>query len=548
MKKSKQLSTDGFIPRSHSKDQNSRIINSQKGSFDIGNDLKTVVMQSNPAKKSTGYGSSYFGSLSKDEPIIDKPKKKLSRRQRRLMAQKMAHKPRRRLIFRIIKWLLIIILIAGLSFGAYTAYKIVSASNHVFQGNIIDILNNKPLKADENGRSNFLIFGTSEDDPGHEASYLTDSMMVVSVSQKNKDVYIFSVPRDFKVSYGMACLEGYRGKINSYYNCVNDVADDTAKDEASAEQDRLLAMQKLVGDVFGIDIQYSVHVNYTVLKDIVDAVGGIDVYIEGSMGEPGILDRNNDWRCNYECYYVKYDNGTHHLDGEHALYLALARGHEADINNRFSPTYGLSRSNPDREVNQQKILVALKEKAISSGTLANIGSVSYLIESLGNNLRTNIQMSEVGTILQIAQEIDTNNMVRIDMIEEGLINGNGNPSAGDFNYQYIQEYLSKTLSSNLVIKEEAPVVILNGTERAGFAQEKKNELVELGYSISYIGDAPAGVYEKTEIYQIGTENTGTAEALSKLFGAEISTKKLPITVNGNVRFVVILGDDLVAEQ
>ncbi len=548
MKKSKQLSTDGFIPRNHSKDQNSRIINSQKGSSDIGNDLKTVVMQSNPAKKSTGYGSSYFGSLSKDEPIIDKPKKKLSRRQRRLMAQKMANKPRRRLIFRIIKWLLIIILIAGLSFGAYTAYKIVSASNHVFQGNIIDILNNKPLKADKNGRSNFLIFGTAEDDPGHDSVYLTDSIMVVSVSQKNKDVYIFSVPRDLEVDYGGHCLSNrWRGKINEYYNCVNDVADDTENDAAAAEQERLLEMQKLVGDVFGMDIQYSVHVNYTVLKDIVDAVGGIDVYIEGSMGESGILDRNNDWRCNYECYYVKYDNGTHHLDGEHALYLALARGHEADINNRFSPTYGLSRSNPDREVNQQKILVALKEKAISSGTFANIGSVSYLIESLGNNLRTNIQMSEVGTILQIAQEIDTNNMVRIDMIEEGLINGYGNPSAGDFNYQYIQEYLAKTLSNNPVIKEEAPVVILNGTEKAGFAQEKKNELVELGYSISYIGDAPSGVYEKTRIYQIGTENTGTAEALSKLFGSEISTEKLPITVNGNVRFLVILGDDLVAE-
>lgn len=548
MKKSKQLSTDGFIPRNHSKDQNSRIINSQKGSSDIGNDLKTVVMQSNPAKKSTGYGSSYFGSLSKDEPIIDKPKKKLSRRQRRLMAQKMANKPRRRLIFRIIKWLLIIILIAGLSFGAYTAYKIVSASNHVFQGNIIDIFNNKPLKADKNGRSNFLIVGTSDDDAWHintnEGAELTDSIMVVSLSQETKDVYMFSVPRDLYVQYDDIGNNKTK-KINAYYSSVGE-AKDTQK-----EQYQLESTKNFIGSIFGIDIQYAVKVNYTVLKQVVDAVGGVDVYIEGSGGASGILDRQNDWRCNFECFYVKYDNGVHHLDGEHALYLALARG--AGVDNL--PTYGLPRSNFDREVNQQKILIAIRDKAMSTGLIYNLGSINSIIESVGNNLRTTINIGEISTLLRIASEVNNDNIKRISLTDELLVRDGVKidsedvviPSAGLYEYSEIQSFFAKTLSNNPVVKEEAPVVILNGTEKAGFAQEKKNELVELGYSISYIGDAPSGVYEKTRIYQIGTENTGTAEALSKLFGSEISTEKLPITVNGNVRFLVILGDDLVAE-
>ena len=84
-------------------------------------------------------------------------------------------------------------------------------------------------------------------------------------------------------------------------------------------------------------------------EKIIDAVGGVDIDIQGSNGAPGVLDRNFDWRCNYKCYMVKYDNGVHHLDGERALFLAMARG-------SVEPTYGLGNSNFDREKNQQKII------------------------------------------------------------------------------------------------------------------------------------------------------------------------------------------------
>lgn len=78
--------------------------------------------------------------------------------------------------------------------------------------------------------------------------------------------------------------------------------------------------------------------------------------------------------CPPNGHFIEYKNGLTQLDAEHALYLAMARG---DI----EPTYGLGNSNFDREKNQQKIIVAIKEKAMSTGTITNVGKVSGIIDA-----------------------------------------------------------------------------------------------------------------------------------------------------------------------
>ena len=54
------------------------------------------------------------------------------------------------------------------------AYMLLSHSTAVFKGNPMDILISSELKKDENGQTNFLIFGTSEDAKGHGGQELTD--------------------------------------------------------------------------------------------------------------------------------------------------------------------------------------------------------------------------------------------------------------------------------------------------------------------------------------------------------------------------------------
>jgi LCP family protein required for cell wall assembly len=467
-----------------------------------------------------------------EEPIKNK---KYNRRQLR-QSHKNAKKPRS-LVHRIIKWVIILIIVGILSVGGYLAYKFISAGNNIFNGNILNIIKSTPLKEDSNGRSNFLILGTSEDDPGHDGANLTDSIIIISVDQKNKNAYIFNVPRDLYVKYGINCDAGDSGKINAYLYCAN--SGSTTADE----QDRLVKTQKFIGDIFGIDIQYGIHVDHTVIKQAVDAVGGVDVDIEGSNGASGILDRNFDWRCNYNCYLVKYDNGVHHLDGEHALYLAQARGDVA-------PTYGLGNSNFDREKNQQKILIALKNKATSTGTLTNLGAITKLIDALGNNLRTNIQMDEIQTLMKLANGIKDGDIHTLSLVDgDNAVVTTGDyggasvviPTAGIYDYSKIQAYINKNLTNNEVAKEAAPVVVLNATSTAGLGQVEADKLTNKGFNVVLTSNAPEGNYDNIEVYKIGEGNKATSEKLTSMYGVTIKTTTPPVAVDSSVRFVVVIG-------
>jgi hypothetical protein len=338
----------------------------------------------------------------------------------------------------------------------------------------------------------------------------------------------------------MACNSGYQGKINEFFNCVND--DYTTKE---AEEQRLSETRAFVGEIFGMDIQYGVHVNNTVIKDAVNAVGGVDVDIQGSNGDPGILDRNFDWRCNYKCNLVKYDNGVHHLDGEHALYLAMARG---DI----APTYGLGNSNFDREKNQQKIIVALKEKAVSTGTLTDLGKVTGLIDSLGNNLRTTFETSEIRTLMKLGSDIPSSSIKTLSLFgdENSLVtSGNYNgasvvmPAAGIFDYSDIRTFLKQKLSTDAVTREGAQVVVLNGSGVAGVAQTEADKLTEAGFIVSEVGNAPEGTYGDVEVYQVGQGMTGTKARLESAFGVKTKTTAPPVEVAEGTNFVVIFGKD-----
>lgn len=441
---------------------------------------------------------------------------------------------------RIVKWAIIFVVLVLALAGGWLAYKTLNASGNIFKGNIFGLVQSQPLKQDSNGRSNILVLGTSEDDPGHGGAFLTDSMMVVSIDQKNKTASMFSIPRDLYVKYGMACNSGEQGKINEYFNCVNE--DYTTPE---AEQERLTETRKFVGEIFGLDIQYGVHVNNTVIKDAVNAVGGVDVDIQGSNGDPGILDRNFDWRCSYKCHLVKYDNGVHHLDGEHALYLAMARG---DI----APTYGLGNSNFDREKNQQKIIVALKEKAVSTGTLTDLGKVTGLIDSLGNNLRTNFETSEIRTLMTLGSDIPSTSIKSISLfgddnsiVTSGSYNGASvvMPAAGIFDYTELRTFLKQKLSTDPVTREGANIIVLNGSGVAGVAQTEADKLTEAGFIVSDVDNAPAGDYADVEVYQIGDGMAGTKQRLESAFGVKVKKTIPPVTVAEGINFVLIFGVD-----
>ena len=540
MTKNTRPSIDGFIPRRPG---------SQLGDLHEG-DKEEPIDRSLHTGDSTRHAvvgvareNKVIGRSDIDESLreIDDPDADKSRKGRR--AQKKldkAGRPKSK-VKRIIKYVAIFLLVALLIVGGYLAFKAINASDSVFKGNVFDLVKHDPLKEDANGRSNFLIVGTSEDDPGHQGANLTDSIMIVSINQTTKDAYTFSIPRDLEVRFGEACVEGYSGKINGYFSCANPGTDD------AAEQDRLSKTQKLIGDIVGMDIQYGVHVNYTVMRDVVNAIGGsITVNIE-SRDPNGQMDSNFDWKCgpNYAkrkvvCppsgHFIDYPNGPAVLDAEHALYLAQARG---DI----APTYGFEQSNFDRERNQQKILVAIREKAMSAGTLSNLGSVTGLMDALGQNLRTNIQTKEIQTLMGLAKDIPSEKIISIDLHKAGesIFNPSGQPVEGRFAYGALQAYINKILTAEPYMKEEPHVSILNGSEVAGMAQTEADTLTAKGFIVDSVDNAPSGTYPAYTIYQLTDQKPLTAAKLKALYGVAVKTTTPPVSVVGETDFLIIVG-------
>ncbi len=462
---------------------------------------------------------------------------------------------------RILKWLGIILLIGGLGYGGYFAVNLILASGNIFKGNLLGLFQNAPLKEDANGRSNILILGTSEDDPGHEGANLTDSMMIVSINQKKKNAYMISIPRDLYVQYSRACPSGYVGKINAYYSCVHD-------NKEGVEEDRkaLLKTADFIGDIFGLDIQYGVNVNYTVMRDLVKAVGGhLTINIEGDGPTPAgvapgsIMDSNFDWKCGVGDWRVSYAErlkrcpprghfidlpaGPNVLDAEHILYLAQARGDS-------SPTWGLVQSNFDRENNQRKILVALQKKALSAGVLSDFGKVTSIINALGNNLRTTFEAKEIRTLVSLAKDIPSDKIQSIalndkeqSMMSTGMVSGQSvvQPAAGLYEYGELRAYVNKQLNSSPVTREAAAIVVLNGSGEPGVAGTEADKLTEAGYNVVDTGDSPTKIKARYAIYKIGSKSPATAAALAKRYKVSISTKNPPISVDDTVQFVIVIG-------
>jgi anionic cell wall polymer biosynthesis LytR-Cps2A-Psr (LCP) family protein len=488
------------------------------------------------------------------------PVKKLSRRQRRRLKKQAKPKSKAK---RIIKWFFILLLIAAIVIGGYVVFRAFVATSNIFSGSIFDFAQSQPLKQDVNGRTNILILGTSQDDPGHQGGNLTDSMMILSIDQTKKNAYMISIPRDLWVQYGVACASGYTGKINVYYSCVTNGA------SADAQRAALTTTSAFIGNIFGLDIQYGVNVDYTVFRDVVNAVGGhVTVDIEGDGSTPqgiaagSVMDSNFDWKCGAtysqrmkNCaprgHYIDYGPGPVTLDAEHALYLAQARG---DI----APTWGLAQSNFDREANQRKLLIAIRDKAATGGFITNLSGVLNLINSLGDNLHTTFQTSEIKTLISLAQGINSNNIKSISLVDgvnsvmtTGPVDGQSAvlPAAGTFDYSNLQAYITQQLSSDPVVRENAAIVVLNGSNTVGVGQTQASKLKAANFIIGTIYTAPTGTYDSVDIYVIDKSKTGTLAKLQSIYPhAVVKTTAPPVAVNGSTAFVIVFGTDPSASQ
>lgn len=532
----KSASIDGFVPRYPGRSVGD-IHKTSLGAFDSKTTIDQKSETDRPLRtpsqieaERTVSRAEVDASLREIENEDDQPKKRRGFLRRRTAAKPYSR--RRKIIKRIVLGLLILLVLAG----AYLGIRAFINGTSIFRGNIFDIFQNKPLKMDENGRTNILIYGTSGsiEDQRHDGANLTDTLMVLSINQKKKDAYMFSLPRDFYVDYGAACLAGYQGKINAMYECYTNGKTDEKSDVAGAK-----ALQKKMKEITGLSMHYYAHINWAVVLSAINAVGGVDVNVEGNgscaaygMPDGSIVDNN---------MQIRLKPGKRHMNGDQALRFSRARGSSGGC--------GLDRGDFDRQINQQKVLKALQEKAVSAGTLTNIGKVTSLMDALGQNLRTDFEISEVRTLMSLGGDISSNEIISIDLVSSenqlivsGNIAGAGSiqvPRAGTYNYTEIKAFLNKKLNANTITKEDAHVALFNASGIEGYATKQSEKLQKQGFNITAVGNAPTGTYKNVEIYDLTKKKPATKKKLQSIYDVEVRTGASPIPVTGDTDFVVI---------
>jgi LCP family protein required for cell wall assembly len=257
--------------------------------------------------------------------------------------------------------------------------------------------NSPQLPEKDPDRINILLLGMRGlEDPG-EGKLLSDAIILVSLNKKNGQIALISLPRD--IYYRIWC-SGEDKKINFAY-----------------AQGGLDCAKKTISSLTDLYIDYAVSANFEGLTGVIDALDGITIYLEESFEEDFQWAKEGQEEDEYwlikeidgeERWVFYLPAGQNILDGQTALYYARSRYSTNDF---------------DRMRRQQKVLLAIKEKALSLGVLLNPVKVYQLLDTLGENIRTDMNLANIRELIGLANDLDTRNIKRriFDISPEGLL-------------------------------------------------------------------------------------------------------------------------------
>jgi len=292
------------------------------------------------------------------------------------------------------------------------------------------IFNTGELKED-NGRTNFLILGTGG--AQHEGPNLTDTIMFVSFNKKNGQATLLSLPRDIWV-------EKLKQKINSAYAIGQ--ADDG---------NGLELVKEIVGEITGLPVHYGVVIDFSVFKEIIDIVGGIDVVVDKTFDDFKYPLENGEYEAateSGEIYkHLRFEKGLTHMDGETALEYSRSRNSE-------DPAEG---SDFARSKRQQKVLLALKNKLLSKKIITDIPKLQSAYKTIIQNIDTDIRQKNLPALSRLALSFKEEK-VKTVVLDEGTEEKPGfleNPPVEKYgawvlsprggSWQKFQEYLKREL-------------------------------------------------------------------------------------------------------
>jgi len=398
----------------------------------------------------------------------------------------------------------------------------------------------KNLQGTKDDRINLLLMGIGGE--GHDGGSLADTIMIVSVKPSTKQIALISVPRDLAVKM----KDDGVWKIN-YANYLG---------EKEKKNYGPVYMSQVIKESFGLDIHYYARVDFKAFTEIIDNIGGIRVNVDKSFTDTEYP------AANYLYQVVNFTQGDQVMNGDIALKFARSRHGNNGEGSDFA-----------RAKRQQKVILAVKEKIFSFGTLANPVRINKILQTLDKNIATNLELSDIITFLRMAKELDTTEITNLvlDNSTGGYLKNSIN-SAGAYilepvtgNFEEISNAMKNifdknaqtairktTTSTDNTPLQEAPVEeipnieIKNGTWRPGLAARTRDVLKGTDYTITEVGNTNERPHMQSGIYNI-EKNLFLTTILENIANKlQIPMKQdIPLgeTTTTGTDILIILGED-----
>jgi LCP family protein required for cell wall assembly len=389
-----------------------------------------------------------------------------------------------------------------------------------------------PKPVAETGPLNILLMGTDTRTDqgggfGSETEYggtgRSDTTILIHLSNDRKSAIAVSIPRDSVVNIP-ACTKEDGTTVTERTDLFNSAFSSAGPG----------CTVKTIETLTGITINHAVIVDFVGFSNVVDALGGIKVCLTEPIDEPVENGAG-----------IQLPAGVQTLDGKSALGLMRARYSLADG------------SDLKRIERQQELLSITIDQVTKMNLITDLPALYKVLNAATSSLRMDAGLSDLDSLVTLSTSLSSmgsNNVSfvtvpyestpdgnRVQWTEEAnqlwsaIINDTGWPPS-----EVVAAPSEAPPTETIVVKpSDVSVVILNGTNRAGFAALTGDFLKTQGVSVAEVGNAPnKNTAESVIVHTSG--NALKAQLIGQLLGIT-NIAEDPELAGGDV--AIILGNN-----
>jgi LCP family protein required for cell wall assembly len=270
-------------------------------------------------------------------------------------------------------------LIAGISLYSYAS----NLDQGLKRTDAFSALTGDRPKSVVSGAQNILLLGSDSRDPdtndGKTNAWRSDTIILMHVPKDHKTAQLISIPRDTWVvipsSDSAPCGSGSRAKIN-----------------ASFAFGGIPRAVHTVECLTGVHIDNVMAVDFGGFQEVVDAIGGVDLYVDQTI-------------TSIHKPHRVFKKGMMHMNGAQALDWVRQR-------------YQFARGDFAREEHQQQFLKALMAKASSSGVVTNPSKLNNFLKAVTKAVTVDQGFSLTDIAVEF-RDIRSNDLTFITMPNDG---------------------------------------------------------------------------------------------------------------------------------